>query len=194
VPTQGGEYVNDGTGARQLECPPELAFKRQTGNPAGETDDVLMVSERDLLGYTTGFAQPLVGVLHLDTMQVRRFSGYWANKPDYGGLASPKTGAPKPGTFGLGLLLGGAAACFGRECGCTKAELLAIRDNDRQQAVLVRYYRKLGFASRREVGDDLQSFGDRLTWGGVGTLMDTDLVQWVKKFAPVIRQPDCGLL
>jgi len=44
------------------------------------------------------------------------------------------------------------------------------------------------------VGDDLVSFGDRLTWGGVGTLMDTDVVQWVKKFAPVIRQPDCGLL
>jgi hypothetical protein len=153
-----------------------------------------MVSERDLLGYTTGFAQPIVGVLHLDTMQVRRFSGYWANKPDYGGIASPKQGAPKPGTFGLGLLLGGAAACFGRECGCTKAELLAIRDDERQHAILVRYYRKLGFTSRREVGDDLVSFGDRLTWGGVGTLMDTDLVQWVKKFAPVIRQPDCGLL
>ena len=42
-----------------------------------DTDDVLMVEDRDLLGYTVGFVQP-GGVLHCDTIQIRRFSGYWA--------------------------------------------------------------------------------------------------------------------
>jgi hypothetical protein len=32
------------------------------------------------------------------------------------------------------------------------------------------------------------------TWGGVGTLMETDLKEWTVKFAPIIRDPGSGLL
>lgn len=192
----GGMYVNDATGEERVEIPQELEFVRKTGSTVGETDDVIMVEERNLLGYTVGFVQPGLGesLLHLDTMQVRRFSGYWAKRSDYKGVAPRKMNAPKPGTYGLGLLLGGAAACFGRELGAGRAELLAIYDDARQHQILVRYYKRLGFSEVRDVGDDLSSFGDRLTWGGAGKLMETDLVAWVKKFAPVIRDPMCGLL
>ena len=96
--------------------------------------------------YTVGFVQPgLSGpTLHLDTMQIRRFSGYWARRPGYAGIleaSSASEKAPNPGTYGLGLLLGGVAACFGRECGASKAELLAIFDDERQHAILVRVFR-----------------------------------------------------
>jgi len=188
----GGDYENVETGERSDTCPPELAFTRTVGSVIGETDDVIMLEDQDLIGYTNGFVQP-GGLLHLDTMQIRRFNGYWTKRKGYKGVTEQKS-APKPGTYGLGLILGGCAACFGRECGATRAELLAIFDDPRQNKILVRYYKRLGFKEVRDVGDSLQSIGDRLTWGGVGTLMETDLVEWVKRFANVIRNPACGLL
>eukprot|EP00614_Pseudopedinella_elastica_P028570 CAMPEP_0172615870 /NCGR_PEP_ID=MMETSP1068-20121228/62563_1 /TAXON_ID=35684 /ORGANISM="Pseudopedinella elastica, Strain CCMP716" /LENGTH=267 /DNA_ID=CAMNT_0013421151 /DNA_START=30 /DNA_END=830 /DNA_ORIENTATION=- len=175
----GGVYVNQLTGEERASLPAELAFKRTIGNPVGETDDVIMIEDRDLIGYTTGFVQP-GGLLHLDTMQIRRFSGYWQRRKGYEGLdregASKK--APSPGTYGLGLLLGGMAACFGIEGGASRAELLAILDDERQHRILVRYYQRLGFSKMRDVGDELGSLGDRLVWGGVGALMETDLTKW----------------
>jgi len=159
----GGVYVNSETGKRSDTLPPELAFTRTIGSVVGETDDVIMLEDQNLIGYTNGFVQP-GGLLHLDTMQIRRFSGYWAKKKGYSGLADQKT-APNPGTYGLGLLLGGVAACFGRECGASRAELLAIFDDPRQHKILVRYYKRLGFSEVRDVGDGLQSLGDRLVRG-----------------------------
>jgi len=94
-------------------------------------------------------------------MQIRRFNGYWTKRKGYKGVTEQKS-APKPGTYGLGLILGGCAACFGRECGATRAELLAIFDDPRQNKILVRYYKRLGFKEVRDVGDSLQSIGDRL--------------------------------
>ena len=64
--------------------------------------------------------------------------------------------------YGLGLILGGCAACFGRECGAERAELLAIFDDEKQHRILVRYYQSLGFKPIREVGDEIGSLGDRL--------------------------------
>jgi hypothetical protein len=97
-------------------------------------------------------------------MQIRRFTGYWdrrKQKPLSSANDDPMR-APNPGMYGLGLILGGAAACFGRECGAGMAQLLAIYDDDRQHAVLVRYYKALGFGPLREVGDSLASLGDRV--------------------------------
>ncbi len=111
---------------------------------------------QDLLGYTVGFVQPN-GLLHLDTMQIRRFSGYWDRRRGGDGKQ-----APNPGMYGLGLVLGGAAACFGRECGASRAQLLAILDDDQQHRILVRYYKNLGFRPLRDVGDSLASLGDRM--------------------------------
>lgn len=188
-----GDYVNLETGETSAEMPEALAPTREFGGVVGDTDDVIMLEDRDLVGYTNGFVQP-GGLLHLDTMQIRRFSGYWTKRKGYRGLDKDPKSTPNPGTYGLGLLLGGMAACFGREQGADRAQLLAIFDDPRQHQILVRYYRRLGFSELRDVGDELGSLGDRLTWGGVGKLMETDLSKWVKKFAPVIRNPSCGLL
>lgn len=36
-------------------------------------------------------------------------------------------------TFGVGLLVGALAVKYAYDCGCTKAELLAIKDDDRYE-------------------------------------------------------------
>lgn len=89
---------------------------------------------------------------------VHAASGYYDRRR---GLEPPKY-VPAPGMYGLGLVLGGVAACFGVECGATRAQLLAIFDNEKQHKTLVRYYKTLGFKPLREVGDGLESLGDRL--------------------------------
>lgn len=156
-----GSFVNLETGEKSHDIPPALEFKSSIGNPLGETDDVIMMEQRDLIGYTVGFVQP-GGLLHLDTMQIRRFSGYWDRRK---GVNAKEV--PNPGFFGLGLILGGAAACFGRERGAERAELLAILDDEKQHRVLVRYYQNLGFKRVREVGEELSSFADRLVIGSI---------------------------
>ena len=50
-------------------------------NPSGllgsqGSPDLPAPSDGDLLGETTGFAQPN-GILHLETIQLRRYTGYW---------------------------------------------------------------------------------------------------------------------
>ena len=52
-----------------------------------------------------------------------------------------------------------------------RAQLLAIFDDEKQHKTLVRYYRKLGFAEMRDVGDDWRGLADRAVWGGVGALL-----------------------
>mmetsp|Transcript_18404 Transcript_18404/g.54510 ORF Transcript_18404/g.54510 Transcript_18404/m.54510 type:complete len:195 (+) Transcript_18404:208-792(+) len=69
-----------------------------------------------------------------------------------------------------------------------RAQLLAIYDEPRQHATLVRYYRRLGFAALREVGDGAGSFGDQLAWGGVGTLMETDVSAFRRRWGASVRR------
>ena len=186
-----GGYVNAETAEQSASLPDALKFTRRLGSPVGETDDVILLEDRNLIGYTNGFVQA-GGVLHCDTMQIRRFSGYYSKRGQ--GMLQTANRVPNPGVYGLGLLLGGACCLFGLEGGATRAELLAIMDDEMQHRILVRYYKRLGFAEVREVGDSLTSFGDRLSWGGVGTLMETNLNEWSRKWAPVVRSPGCGLL
>ena len=54
---------------------------------------------------------------------------------------------------------------------CKKARLLAIRDEDTQHAVLVRYFLSKGFRSIREVGASPLDLPLRIVWGGAGVLM-----------------------
>lgn len=42
------------------------------------------------------------------------------------GLGGDEGNQIRGGPFGLGLLLGGATFAFGRRCGCSRAEILAI--------------------------------------------------------------------
>lgn len=133
-----------------------------------------------LLGYSSGVALPN-GVAHLESIQLRRYTGYWRRSRSAAALAPPTDRYAKVPRFrqhGLGLLLSVAVFCYIRECapfGCSRAELLAIFDNPAQHRTLVRYYRRLGFAPLREVGDGVGSFVDLMAWGGTGLLMDVEV-------------------
>jgi hypothetical protein len=111
-------------------------------------------------------------------------------------------GWTSPTTFGLSLILGAYGMRYAYDQGCTKAELLAINDNDRQHMILRRHYQRLGLKPVREVTEDLSCIPgkrthllsssltncctarpDRLVWGGVGTLMEADIVEVMARHA-----------
>lgn len=77
--------------------------------------------------------------------------------------------------FGIGMLIGVLSVRHGLEEGCEVAEFLAIDDGGRQHKRLVRHYQRLGLNVIRYVGDDLKNVPDRMIWGGVGTLMNSDM-------------------
>lgn len=141
----------------------------------------------ELLGYSTGFTQP-TGVTHLEAIEVRRFTGFWSRKRAGGAARYAATLPLKPG-----LLLSLATVCWIREqgpFGNTRAQLLCIRDDERQHKSLTRFYRRLGFTTLREVGSDLGSLGDRVVWGGEGTIMQLELDALRRASAAGIRALD----
>jgi len=142
----------------------------------------------NLLGYSDGFTQP-TGVAHLESINVRRYSGYesLSRKGRLRHMRSPAGQLEQ----GIGVLISTAVGCWIRECDpfrCKRAQLLAIRDEPRQHAVLVRYYRKLGFVPLREVRSRLSDAVDMVTWGGEGTLMELQIEDFLLKWGGTVRQ------
>ena len=138
----------------------------------------------NLLGYSDGFTQP-TGVAHLETIEVRKFTGFWARRREAGARRYEAARRLQPG-----LLVSLATACWIREQGAfgnTRAQLLCIRDDERQHRSLVRFYRRLGFRTLREVGDDIKSIPDRLVWGGDGTIMEIDIERMLRAYAGAVR-------
>jgi len=129
-----------------------------------------------LVGETSGWAQP-TGIVHLDSMQVRRHTGYWKRR---GGQRR-----------WVGALLGLATAAWALENSpfpCRRARLLAIRDDPAQHDALVRYYKLLGFEEvdlkdQSALGQVLQ----RLLYGGDGTLMEVDGPAYLTRWLPALR-------
>ncbi|CAE7307466.1 pgk-1 [Symbiodinium necroappetens] len=150
-------------------------------NVAGPWYQIELWSGDRQLGKTSGWAQPW-GSLHLETIEVRKFTGYWVAKPARGGEAptSPEDQAAMEAeekkryadvakvARWFGLLLSMAIACWNRERSpffCKEAFLLAIYDEDKQHERLVRYYKGLGFkvikdAESIEYQDQAQSSAD----------------------------------
>ncbi|BFI31675.1 hypothetical protein MPTK2_3g23960 [Marchantia polymorpha subsp. ruderalis] len=97
--------------------------------------------------------------------------------------------APKGvSVLGPGFLVGAACVRYGLDKNCPKAELLAINDDDTTHSKLVRYYSRLGFKTRYEVtGEGWAELPDRVVWGGVGTRMDADCYQLLRKWAKLLR-------
>ena len=76
--------------------------------------------------------------------------------------------APK----GVGCLIWAATMAWAlEETPCKNARLLAIRDEEKQHATLVRYFASRGFRSVRDVGSSLLDLPLRMVWGGSGLLM-----------------------
>lgn len=57
---------------------------------------------------------------------------------------------------------------------------------------LVRYYRIAGFKAEREVGEDLGSLRDRLTWGAEGTLMAASAEEFMQRWTSLMRETNTG--
>ncbi|PNH08069.1 hypothetical protein TSOC_005422, partial [Tetrabaena socialis] len=139
-------------------------------------------SDDRVLGVTTGFVAPLVGIMHCDTLQV--FTS---------GLRGDDGQRIRGGVLGLGLLLGGATFAYGCERGCKVAEILAINDDDAWHERLVRYYSFFGFKAVRKVGGNgLSDLPHLLVWGGEGTRMDADIATMLKKWTPALRRSAAG--
>jgi len=173
-------------------------------NIVGPWYEMSIYSGERQLGKTSGWAQPW-GVLHLETIEVRRFTGYWVSKP------SPRMGkAKEPATEDeaakeaeekrryadiakvarwFGLILAASIACWNRERSplyCPEAHLLAIRDEEKQHDRLVRYYKGLGFKTLREAED--LTLQDQIVWGGEGTLMNIYSDEFMRKWTPLVRE------
>ncbi|KIY95148.1 hypothetical protein MNEG_12813 [Monoraphidium neglectum] len=100
-------------------------------------------------------------------------------------------GARVRGGAGLavGLLLGGAVFSHAHAAGCSKAEILAINDDDAWHERLVRYYNFFGFEPVVRVGGrGLADLPHLLVWGGEGTRMDADVAAMLGKWGPSIRR------
>jgi hypothetical protein len=125
-----------------------------------------------------GFAAPPpFGILHLDSVRVYNSR-----------LAGPLRARAQT-AFGVALLLGAVAFTHARALGCSKAELLAINDNNAYAARLVKYYARLGFMPVREVGDNgLRDLPDLLVWGGAGTRMDADVETLLTRWTRALRR------
>ena len=105
-----------------------------------------------LLGDLKGWAMPTQSGLHLDTLRVQGQE-----------------------TAGVGELIWAATFAWALECTpCRRAWLLAIRDQERQHARLVRYFQQRGFGPHRQLGAAVVDLPRRLLWGGSGLLMVGD--------------------
>lgn len=119
---------------------------------ARRADPADSASPLQLLGDLKGWALPVPDGLRLDTMRVQ--------------------GAD---TAAVGPLIWSASFAWALEATpCRRATFLAIRDDERQHARLVRYFSGLGFAPLRPVGASPADLPARLLWGGSGLLMRGD--------------------
>jgi hypothetical protein len=100
-----------------------------------------------------GWAYPAATGLQLDTMRVM-----------------PKAPA------GVSDLIWAATMAWAQEATpCSRARLLAIRDDEQQHRRLVRYFRQRGFRKSRDVEAALVDLPLRMVWGGAGALMSGEV-------------------
>ena len=136
-----------------------LLLRLQVGRPLGLWSLRLVVARQApsgsllLLGEMKGWAYPAATGLQLDTMRVM-----------------PKAAA------GVGDLIWAATMAWAQEATpCSRARLLAIRDDDQQHRRLVRYFRQRGFSTSRDVEAALWDLPLRMVWGGAGALMSGEV-------------------
>lgn len=130
-----------------------------------------------VMAVSSGFTVPAMGLMHCDSLEI--FTR---------GLKGLEGERLRGGALGLGLLMGGAVFSFGHSCGCRKAEILAIKDDDAWHKRLVRYYSYFGFMPVRAVGDSgLRDIPDLLVWGGVGQRMDANIEELLRRWTSAIR-------
>ncbi len=117
----------------------------------------------ELLGELKGWALPLPSGLHLDTLRVRSDDRI------------------------VGVLIWAATFAWALEqTPCRRAQLLAIRDEQRQHQRLVRYFRRFGFVPGRAVGSGPLDLVLRVVWGGAGLLMAADCQEGLRRCRAIL--------
>lgn len=141
-----------------------LLLRLQVKNFAGFKIFRVGVARREaecliLLGELKGWALPVIKGLQLDTMRV------------HGNQIQ-----------GVGDLIWAATFAWALEqTPCKVANILAIRDNEKQHRSLLRYFRRLSFSPKRELGAGLFDLPLRLVWGGAGLLMVADCAEGFRR-------------
>ncbi|GFP99408.1 hypothetical protein PHJA_002084900 [Phtheirospermum japonicum] len=148
-----------------------LDLKLQTFGPFFRITAKSLETQKQL-GRADGLIRVWFGgkILHLDSMRLQR-----------------ETIGMEKSIFGIGLFIGAVAIRHGYDCGCKKAELLAINDTDLYHSKLVRFYKRIGFETVYEVtGSSVGDMSHMMVWGGVGTRMDANLqdlmIKWCSRF------------
>eukprot|EP00960_Hanusia_phi_P062002 765014-Hanusia_phi.AAC.4 len=119
----------------------------------------------EAIGYTAG---TIVGdLMRQDTMRLSTVNtGNPNSMTDRKKVSVNERGWRSNSVYGLSLLLGAYAGRYAYEKGCKRAELLAIKDNERQHKILERHYRRLGFRAVKDVTDDITCVGGERHGGG----------------------------
>ncbi len=83
---------------------------------------------------------------------------------------------------GIGHLIWAATMAWAlEETPCKKVRLLAIRDDEQQHEILVRYFLMRGFKKIKSVGTSPRDLLLRTVWGGSGLLMSADCLEVYKR-------------
>lgn len=127
-------------------------------------------------GYLTGFVRPFTGILQLETIQVRNRRQVLGYRPIPQGVENK----------GISFILGCYSLRWAFAKGCYKAELLAVRDTPVMEAILIRLYESYGYKVKATIEEG--NLADRIVWGAVGTLMEINIVEFLKEWTPKLRQ------
>ena len=121
--------------------------------------EIMSKNKIQLLGEMKGWAYQNTRGLQLDTMKV-------------GKNANSKVGD---------ILWAATMAWALEETPCRSARLLAIYDENNQNKILQRYFRRRGFSTVRNVGSTPLDLPLRLVWGGAGAFMVGDCEEVLDK-------------
>lgn len=138
------------------------------------------LSDEESIGYLTAFIRPWpIGMLQLDTIQVQN------RRQTLGFTRKSNVNLEGPG---ISFIMGSYALRWAFDKGCTVTQLLAVKDSEEMHQVLVRLYGSFGFRVIKELTDSLESVPDRLVWGAEGTLMELNLLEFLREWSPKLRK------
>uniref|UniRef100_A0A6T8JDT5 Uncharacterized protein n=1 Tax=Hemiselmis andersenii TaxID=464988 RepID=A0A6T8JDT5_HEMAN len=143
------------------------------------------------VGFTTGTM--ILDLLRQDTMRVSSVNnGNLVSRERLRKLKAERDWRV-PTVYGVSLILGAYVGAYAFDKGCKTAELLAIKDDERQHAVLVRHYQRLGLKVVKILNNDIVCVPDKLIWGGEGSLMSVDIQTFLEKHTAEINRLRSGV-
>jgi len=144
---------------------------------AGPVCKLDLFLDDELYAFVTGIIMP-TGWLHIESYK-----------------AKPKTCINGGGLLSVtpGMLVFMYALAFGVEKGSKEVYGLAIDDEDRQHERLKKYLAKYGGKEVRKITDSIHSIGDKLLYGGNGTIIRADIAQLMSRSRKMLERSEQAL-